>query len=271
MPDTTQPTLYASRLVRQLTRMGIPGTSILPERFAERAGALLDLSGAVTLSKTLAEPIPDPMRPSAASAAAIRDTFLKERSHLVQGIVKRFVPPFGTARNRLPSANELHAHCLETDAFASAPVLPNCDAAFAPYRKHYLTLHGRLATASQRQRLLTVEAIAGLSPMLAGLAALDKGLGEAFYHRQRLILDRIPTLLERHFRRLLQTRWQALPERPRACDLAPWLASGGWIHHFCGQMQELLLAELDIRLQPAMGLIETALEIGTHEQCKKRC
>jgi hypothetical protein len=76
----------------------------------------------------------------------------------------------------------------------------------------------------------------------------------------------IPGLLEQHFCHLLLTHWQTLPESPAAADLAPWMDSGGWIKTFYGQMQELLLAELEIRLQPVLGLIESIFETAIDER-----
>jgi hypothetical protein len=34
------------------------------------------------------------------------------------------------------------------------------------------------------------------------------------------------------------------------------MQAGGWLTRFCNDMQMLLLAEMDLRLQPTMGLIE---------------
>ena len=35
-----------------------------------------------------------------------------------------------------------------------------------------------------------------------------------------------------------------------------WLQAGGWLAEFYKDVQELLLAELDVRLQPVLGLLE---------------
>ena len=59
------------------------------------------------------------------------------------------------------------------------------------------------------------------------------------------------------FNRLLRTHWQTLPEDSDAADLDVWMAPGGWIALFCSRMQELLMAELELRLQPVVGLIES--------------
>jgi hypothetical protein len=267
MHNTTPSCLHASRLVRQLTEMDISASPIMPERFAERVGALLDLSASVTLSKALGELARPSFEASGETPAAIKDAFVGERAALVRDIVKRFVAHTGPSRNRLPTLAELHAHCMSTDVFAMSgqAALPNCAAAFAPYRKHYLAIQGKLGLASHRLRMRTARAVAGLSPDLAGVAALDNALGDALYFRQRQFLDRIPTLLEQYFNTLLQTHWQTLSGNPEPDDLAPWMLPGGWLASFCGRMRELLLAELEIRLQPVLGLIESACQAGGDE------
>jgi hypothetical protein len=37
---------------------------------------------------------------------------------------------------------------------------------------------------------------------------------------------------------------------------ALWLQAGGWLAHFCQELHTVLLAELDLRLQPTLGLVE---------------
>ena len=39
-------------------------------------------------------------------------------------------------------------------------------------------------------------------------------------------------------------------------DPAMWMRPGAWLANFRDELLEALLAELDVRLQPAMGLIE---------------
>ena len=268
MHNTTSSCLHASRLVRCLTEMEISGEPVLPEHFSEKVGRLLDLSGAVALSKMLGELRRPSFNPSETKPAAIKDAFMRERAALVREIIKRLVPGDGSSRNRLPSLEEFYANCILKDVFSTSGgnETPNCAAAFAPYRKHYLTLQGQLGLATHRLRVRTAESIAGLSPVLAGLAALDKGLGDVLYHRQQRFFGRIPTLLEQRFNDLLHTYWPTLPNSPEACDLATWMAPGGWLFSFCGQMQEMLLAELEIRLQPVLGLIESIDETGIGEK-----
>ena len=41
-------------------------------------------------------------------------------------------------------------------------------------------------------------------------------------------------------------------------DPARWKQPGGWLHAFERDLQALLQAEIDVRLQPVMGLLEAA-------------
>jgi hypothetical protein len=268
MYDTAHSSLHGSRLMRRLIEMEMSGTPVSPGHFSERFGQLVDFSGSVTLSKMLGELSKVPCESTGSAPAAISDAFLKEHATLVRDIVKRFVPHVGPAGNRLPTATEFHANCMLKDVFAVSrgTVTPNYDAAFGPYRKLYVALQGKLALTCHRLRGQIADAIAGLSPVLARLASLDNGLHAALAHRQRQFFDMIPGLLEQHFCHLLLTHWQTLPESPAAADLAPWMDSGGWIKTFYGQMQELLLAELEIRLQPVLGLIESIFETAIDER-----
>lgn len=242
--------------------MGIIGAPVLADHFAEHVGSLLDLSGSVTLSNMLGELSHAPVELSGNTPETIKDAFLKAHAGLVRNIVKRFIPRLGASRNRLPTPSDFFANCMLKDVFptASGTGIPNSATAYAPYRKQYLTVQGQLAIASQRLRMEMAQAVAGLSPSLAGLAGLDRGLGDAFYHRQHQLLGRIPELLEHHFGHLLTTHWQTLPDGLDVSHLAPWMAPGGWVALFCDQMQELLLAELELRLLPVLGMIEAACD-----------
>ncbi len=255
---------HASRLLRRLTEMDVIGAPVVTDYFAERVGSLLDLSGSVMLSNMLGELPHATVESTGITPEAIKDAFLMAHAGLVRDIVKRFVPRGGPSRYRLPSPSEFFANCMLKDVFSTLPGagIPNSAAAYAPYRNHYLTIQGHLSVVTQRLHMKMGQAVAGLSPKLAGLAALDRGLGDAFYHRQHHLLGRIPELLEHHFEHLLVTNWQTLSDRPSVSDLAPWMASGGWISMFGDQMQELLLSELELRLLPVLGMIEMACESG---------
>jgi hypothetical protein len=50
-------------------------------------------------------------------------------------------------------------------------------------------------------------------------------------------------------------------------DPALWMQPGGWLANFCRELQGVLLAELDLRLQPTVGLIEAlSNEVGKRNE-----
>jgi hypothetical protein len=61
-------------------------------------------------------------------------------------------------------------------------------------------------------------------------------------HEHRLLAT-VPALLEKHFERLRRADGEGV--QPAA-----------WLDLFCKSMQGVLLAELDIRLQPVEGLLD---------------
>ncbi|HSN78880.1 MAG TPA: DUF3348 family protein, partial [Rhodoferax sp.] len=63
-------------------------------------------------------------------------------------------------------------------------------------------------------------------------------------------------LLEKRFHQLRNSHQQSLVDPQQAGHLAAPLQPAGWLAGFGEEMQTVLLAELDVRLQPALGLIE---------------
>ncbi len=91
------------------------------------------------------------------------------------------------------------------------------------------------AIAPLRERLRG--ALAAASPALAQLARLDATLEAALAERERHVLGGVVGHIEQQFLRLRQA------------------AATGWLARFHQDMQRALLAELDLRLQPAQGLL----------------
>jgi hypothetical protein len=109
-----------------------------------------------------------------------------------------------------------------------------------------LAVYRRAAQAQQRAMAAAIAPLraqlrgllAARTPALAHLAALDATLEAALGERERHGLQAVVTRLEQHFQQLRQTQ-------------AP-----GWLPQFHQTMQQVLLAELDLRLQPAQGLLD---------------
>lgn len=118
---------------------------------------------------------------------------------------------------------------------------------------HIGPLRGRL-----RDRLSRVNAD------LARLAAVDAVMERALGRRERNLLAAVPALLAQHFDRLRQRQIAA----QETATTAPAAASGAWLNVFRKDMQSVLLAELDVRLQPAEGLLAAlrTSPLGSHVQ-----
>ena len=87
-------------------------------------------------------------------------------------------------------------------------------------------------------------ALAARTPELARLAAVDAVMTRALSAQERRLLASIPGLMERHCRRLREVG----DEESEANDT--------WVNVFRQDMYAVLLAELDLRMQPVEGLIE---------------
>lgn len=130
-------------------------------------------------------------------------------------------------------------------ATAAAP-----DAAF--FRQRYLALQQKMEAEAGhlrgrlRNRLMQRGGDAGR------LAAIDAVIERALGPRERALLAPIPELLETHFERL---RGTANAAAAGAATTAVSHAATPWLDAFRLDMRQLLRAELDLRLQPAEGLL----------------
>ncbi|MCG8519982.1 MAG: DUF3348 domain-containing protein [Pseudomonadales bacterium] len=124
------------------------------------------------------------------------------------------------------------------DADHSAP-------AFAPLQEAYLARQRELAAASRQFRSKVRSALAEQGPALGKLCELDAVFDHTLAAFTSQGFANIPRVLEQRFQ-ALQT----------SATEAPATDAGGWFHQYCEEAQGLLLAELDVRLEPALGLLE---------------
>ncbi len=115
------------------------------------------------------------------------------------------------------------------------------DTDFAPHRRHVAALQHEMELDIATLRTQVRAAVARQSPALARLAAIDGVLAAVVAPREQHLLGTLPALLERHFTRL---------RRDHADAPAAWLPA------FRHDTRQLLLAELDLRLQPVQGLLD---------------
>jgi hypothetical protein len=128
--------------------------------------------------------------------------------------------------------------------------------AYAPYRRYHQAIQRDLETKVGALRARVRDAVAQVSPTLRQLAALDGAFDTILCEREARLLATVPSLLEKRFQQLLQAHQQALADRQQADSVELWMKPGAWLARFCAELQSVLLAELDLRLQPSMGLLD---------------
>ncbi len=124
---------------------------------------------------------------------------------------------------------------------------------FLPFRRRCLNLQHAMAAAVAPLRDQLRATVAQQSPAMAQLAALDAVMAQTLAPREQVLLALLPVLLEKHFLQLRSAPLQADQNR--------------WLDTFRHDMHQLLLAELSLRLQPSLGLLEAlrGAAQGLHE------
>lgn len=204
-------------LARLLLQWGVPPVASKP--VPERLGGWLGWADAIGLSQVLATP------PAAGANAAARREALDWASAALDRLQTELPAAFDDA-------------LLARDAAEAAPEgMPLADL-LAPYRLHHTqqqrSMAARVATLRERLRPRLAEA----SGALARLAQLDAVLERAAIAQERQALAGLPALLTRR----AETHHAADPRH--------------WRRRFWADLQRALRAELDLRLQPVLGLIE---------------
>lgn len=234
--------LNTSRLVRFLTDLAPSDADVSHQQFTEKLGQLLGFSDAITLSAALEQMVKKPFEASDKPLSAVEDEFLQSRTAMVTHIIKSCTPSAGPTRIKLP---------------VPRPDSPfDVRAAYEPYHRFYVAHQQHLEASIRSLRASVRDSIAGGSPRLQQLVTLDACFDEILTDKSRRIFTHVPRLLEKRFDHQYQIHQQRLvgiqqPESP-----ALWLQPGGWLEKYCKDMQTALLAELEVRLQPVLGLIE---------------
>lgn len=121
---------------------------------------------------------------------------------------------------------------------------PMADVDFPSYRRRYSLLQQKMedSITALRGRLRALVAVQ--SPEMARLAAVDVAMEQALMEQELRLLAGIPGLLEDRFGHLLREGQVQAPVEP-----------GPWLDAFRDDMRSVLLAELELRLQPVEGLL----------------
>ena len=133
-----------------------------------------------------------------------------------------------------------------------------CDASadmdYAFFRQRYQSMQQSMETAIGALRGRLRAALATRSPEANRLAVLDAVMERVLSVREHNLLATVPGLLAGHFVRLRESE-QQLIEAARAAGPVATVTPGAWLSAFRDDMRCVLLAELDVRLQPVEGLL----------------
>lgn len=236
----------SARLVRLLSDLASVDVEASRQDFAERLGLWLDVFDGITLHaahqsiKTVDEEKP--------SDALLGRTFaLEEEFHRVRTALVKAI----TASSASPASGKQLRNPIPQPEAAT-----KTDAGYAPYHQRYLDQQRHMALRIDALRVHVRQAIAKASPQLGQLATFDAVMEQMLGGREQKLLSTVPVLLERRFGHLRKTHQLGLDLAQQQDDPALWRQPGGWLDVFGKEMQEVLLAELEVRLQPVVGLIE---------------
>ncbi|RLQ21884.1 DUF3348 family protein [Seongchinamella sediminis] len=235
-----QVSLGSSRLVRFLTDLSVSDTQVSHRQFTERLGQLIDFSDSITLSEAHARTPDVENTDTGEFREGITSEFLRARSTIVQAAMRSFFPGSGPSRLKWPRDETVPADASE---------------ASAPYLKFYLQQQADIDSKIRGLHLRTRSAIAALSVNLARISAIDEALSDALASHSRRYLAAIPRLLGQRLGYLYSQYRQGLDDTSEA--QARWLETR---EQYRRETQGLLLAEIEARLLPALGLIEALNE-----------
>jgi len=243
-----------SALIRLLAQLVDTDVAESKQAVAERLGHWLDWTGAISLSTALdATRTEKPDRRSGVSAHAEEQEFTRVRSALANAIAEE--DPFKDAS----------AH-VNQPAPAGEPQMA-AGADFSPLRRRYIARQQAMEAGIGALRSRVRAAAASASPHMARLAAMDAVMDQVLGARERTLLSTLPVLLGQHYERLRRSHEETPPDTQEQDEPDRSFLRGGWLDVFCKDMQAVLLAELNLRLQPVEGLLEAlrASEPRQHE------
>ncbi|MFD4837039.1 DUF3348 domain-containing protein [Achromobacter sp. NPDC058515] len=141
------------------------------------------------------------------------------------------------------------------------------DADYSNFRQRYLSLQHTMETSIGNLRSRLRGMVAARNGEMTRLAVVDAIMDRALLPKERALLGAIPKLLQGHFDRLrlaeeaALAKAQAGAEAPAGSEApveetpAAAAPAGAWLDTFRKDMRSILLAELDVRLQPVEGLL----------------
>jgi hypothetical protein len=238
--EARRPPLTGSAFIRALAALNDAHAPASPDAFAQRLAQWLAWTDAFSLSAALGDASARPDVPALAGRAAVSAD--ERECARVRGALAKMIadaPAGGAEPRRL-------GRPLAGAAGAVAPTGTPTD--FATYRQRYAKCQLAMETQIVPLRRRLRATLADRSPALAKLAELDTVMEQVVGAQERALLATVAGRLEPRFDRLRATQDEPASDAPTR--------PGPWLDRFRQDMRELLLAELDLRLQPVEGLLE---------------
>lgn len=227
-------------LIRLLARLNDADILEPRQSLPDRLSQWLGWTDAIALAAALNGSSPAATASEAESGSEGRSAYLRVKTELKGAIIGINAPP-----------------AIRSRGHRAAPVQGDSKSAqaveFATYRRRYISLQQTMEAAigNLRSRL---RGMLACQPGMAGLASVDAAMEQALNEREYRLLAGLPALLEARFERLRQAG-QAAPADEAVLPPSPAGGASAWLDVFHKDMQSVLLAELDIRLQPVEGML----------------
>lgn len=241
--------LNSSSLLALLQQWTGVGQEVGPRQdVAQQLSQWLRAVDAIQLSRALhaIESMPyETERPRAALDMCALDAAFQAVKADVIGLIMANMAPARATRGRAH-------HTSADDSYPQAPE------DFAAHIQRYLGQQKQMDVKLAALRAQMRQQLSRSTPALRKLAALD-GVMEQMLgaHEQRLWAS-LPGCLERRLAHRRQQHQQALQTSGQGDAPHRWRQLGGWLWAFEQDLQALLLAEMQVRLQPIVGLLEAA-------------
>ena len=216
-----------SRLVRLLSDLALIDDSWPQREFADRLGQMLNFSDSILLADAHKLDPNKGFEKNTLDGEDLKSSVLQTKRSLVNNLIKSCSP--GGPAGRIPWPKFYDQADSGTEL------------SYDPLQRFYLAHQREQDLAIRVARSAARDALSSCSPGLRKLATLDSVFEDTLMEPTRRFFALVPQLLERRFAQLQQ---QQQPQ---------------WLNQFRKEVQALLLAELDLRLQPLLGLVE-ALE-----------
>ena len=231
-PRRTPP--IGSAFIRALAALDDVPAPSAPDAFAQRLAQWLAWTDAISLASALGDAtersdVPGFFGQGEGALAADERELARVRTALTKAIA---AAPAGVEPRRIDRP------------LAGAVTPTEMPADFATYRQRYSRCQLAMETQIVPLRRRLRSSLADRSSALAKLAELDSVMEQVVGAQERALLATVGARLEPCFDRL------------RAAQAEASSQPGPWLDSFRQEMRALLLAELDLRLQPVEGLLK---------------